>query len=83
MASLMAQKSAAGAFTKRMPARSAVAARPAVSRSRAVSVRASAPLVCSQAPDFKAQAVYDQEFVEVRPMGPAGPATAGQGARGV
>lgn len=42
-----------------------VAPRVAVSRRNAVTVRAGAPLVGSQAPDFKAQAVVDQEFVEL------------------
>jgi hypothetical protein len=65
MAALM-QKSSVSAFTgrKAFAARPAVAARPA-SRS-AVTVRAEfAPLVGNKAPAFKAQAVYDQEFIEV------------------
>lgn len=43
----------------------AVPVRPAVSSRKSVVVRAAAPLVGSKAPDFKAQAVVDQEFVEV------------------
>jgi hypothetical protein len=35
------------------------------SRARAVSVRAAAPLVGSAAPDFKATAVFDQEFMDI------------------
>eukprot|EP00879_Flechtneria_rotunda_P029607 GHRR01032032.1.p1 GENE.GHRR01032032.1~~GHRR01032032.1.p1 ORF type:complete len:232 (-),score=66.06 GHRR01032032.1:42-680(-) len=39
--------------------------RAAASRRNAVVVKAAAPLVGSQAPDFKATAVFDQEFVDI------------------
>ena len=56
----------AGASARRMMAAKPVA--PKAGRvARSVAVRAmAAPLVGSAAPDFKAQAVVDQEFVEVR-----------------
>ncbi len=66
MASLMAQRSSVAAFSRQRAAPK-VASR-AVARRSAVVVRAQAdkPLVGSAAPDFKAQAVYDQEFMEVQ-----------------
>lgn len=66
MASVMASRSSTAAITKRAPAR--VAARAAATSRRALVVKAHCgdkPLVGSVAPDFKAQAVYDQEFMEV------------------
>ncbi|GFH13776.1 thioredoxin peroxidase [Haematococcus lacustris] len=65
MASLMASRT--GAFTRSsVPARAGVRAS-AISRRAVVSCAAHfpPPLVGSTAPDFKAQAVLDQEFVEV------------------
>ncbi|KAL6763797.1 2-cys peroxiredoxin, chloroplastic [Haematococcus lacustris] len=65
MASLMASRT--GAFTRSsVPARAGVRAS-AISRRAVVSCAAlfPPPLVGSTAPDFKAQAVLDQEFVEV------------------
>ena len=58
--------SVAARATKVAPARLAARAvvRP-VSRRNAVTVQAAAPLVGSVAPDFKATAVLDQEFVDV------------------
>jgi len=49
------------------PARPAVVGRRAasVSRRASVAVRAAAPLVGGAAPDFKATAVLDQEFVDI------------------
>lgn len=65
---MMASRTAqAAAFGRKTPMGvRAMPVRPAVSR-RAVKVQASGdfPLVGSKAPDFKAQAVYDQEFIEV------------------
>lgn len=66
MATMMKKASASVAATRSaLPLRAAV--RPAALSRRAVAVRAhhAPPLVGSHAPDFKAQAVYDQEFVEV------------------
>jgi peroxiredoxin (alkyl hydroperoxide reductase subunit C) len=67
MAALASRASTASAAgVRRAPAafcRPAVRAAGAIRRS-AVAVRAGAPLVGSVAPDFKAQAVFDQEFVE-------------------
>ncbi len=68
MASLMmSSKSVSAGVASRRGAfsRSAVMARPAAVSRKAVVVNAAAPLVGSKAPDFKAQAVVDQEFVEV------------------
>jgi peroxiredoxin (alkyl hydroperoxide reductase subunit C) len=70
MAAIASRTSTAAASSvRRAPARvafSRAAVRSAqASRRSAVAVKAAAPLVGSAAPDFKAQAVFDQEFVEL------------------
>jgi peroxiredoxin (alkyl hydroperoxide reductase subunit C) len=52
----------ARAGTRAVAGRRAFVARPA--RATSVRVQAAAPLVGSAAPDFKATAVFDQEFVD-------------------
>ncbi len=64
---LMMKSSTVGSVGKRAAAPKAAVASRAVSRRCAVVVRAhNKPLVGAVAPDFKAQAVFDQEFVEVQ-----------------
>jgi len=67
MAALMQKQVSAGAVARKAPARAFARSvvRPAVAARKAVTVRAAAPLVGSQAPDFKATAVIDQEFQEI------------------
>lgn len=67
MASLMASRnmSVAARASSRAAPRLSAAARPSLRRGVAVRATCAAPLVGSQAPDFKATAVYDQEFVDV------------------
>ncbi len=63
---LAASSRVAPAAQARRVASARVAPSARVARRQTVSVRASgAPLVGSVAPDFKAQAVFDQEFMEV------------------
>ncbi|GAX77761.1 hypothetical protein CEUSTIGMA_g5204.t1 [Chlamydomonas eustigma] len=66
MATLMSSSRASSMATgsRRMASSRAIINRN-VSRRGTVSVQAQAPLVGSKAPDFKAQAVFDQEFLEV------------------
>jgi peroxiredoxin (alkyl hydroperoxide reductase subunit C) len=66
MASLMASRnvSVAARAGSRAAPRLSAAARPCLRRGGAVRATCAAPLVGSQAPDFKATAVYDQEFVD-------------------
>lgn len=61
MAALMASKASTAAFSKqRMMGAKPVAARAVARRSLVVKAHHAKPLVGSVAPDFKAQAVFDQ-----------------------
>lgn len=67
MAAMLSSKTSSAAFATQKRAFSKTAiARPALASRRTVKVSAgAAPLVGSKAPEFKAQAVFDQEFQEV------------------
>jgi hypothetical protein len=63
MAALMASKTSTAAFARRQVAAKPVARAAVARRSLVVKAHCEKPLVGSVAPDFKAQAVFDQVII--------------------